>query len=310
MLYANLQPKNKGNEVSFIVPVLDYSPASKYNIKTLIEDLRDIPGELIIVFNSEEVANEMKDDKRINHYAVMSCNVGVSRAWNIGLNICRTPYAFILNSDLHIEHKAIKKMLEYAKSLEKAAMIGPQGSFFSFEKMIDYVYLDKGMCNKPTQVDAVSGFLFLLNKNLLDQYQISFDNQYTPCYQEEWDIGLQIKKAGLKNYVVPVTEYEHFWSGSIRAYKKIRFYDEELTPASVLIQNKAKFTKKWNEIAKSSGPNFLKSYFKNYVLEKIDQSFIEKNFSAAENYLKALSAEYKGDQDVLDKLGMIQKIKK
>ena len=39
---------------SFIIPVLDYSPHSPYNINTLLVDLEEIHGEVICVFNSRE----------------------------------------------------------------------------------------------------------------------------------------------------------------------------------------------------------------------------------------------------------------
>ena len=92
---------------SFVIPVIDYAPASQYNIKTLLDDLEKIEGEVIIVFNSEEVAAELKDDPRIDYYAIMKKNVGVARAWNIGLNISRTPIVFFINSDVHIKKETI-----------------------------------------------------------------------------------------------------------------------------------------------------------------------------------------------------------
>ena len=40
---------------SFVIPVLDFSPHSPYSILTLLEDLRDIEGEVICIFNTREV---------------------------------------------------------------------------------------------------------------------------------------------------------------------------------------------------------------------------------------------------------------
>ena len=38
-----------------IIPVLDDSPHSKFNIKTLLDELEDISGEVICVFNGENI---------------------------------------------------------------------------------------------------------------------------------------------------------------------------------------------------------------------------------------------------------------
>ena len=235
---------------SFVIPVIDYSPASEYNIKTLLNDLEDIGGEIIIVFNSEEVANQLKNDERIDHYAIMKSNVGVSRAWNIGLDISRTPITFIINSDVHIEKPTVLALEKAIISQPDAAMVGPQGSFFNYELAQDLEYFDKGSFNNIQEVDAVSGFLFAVKTKYFSDGTLKFERKFTPCYFEELDIGLQIKKANLKSYIVPTTSYNHHWSGSIRSMQTIKYYDREETAQNILERNRILFHKKWNALAK------------------------------------------------------------
>jgi len=231
---------------SFVIPVLDYSPSSNLNINILLEDLTNIEGEVIVIFNNVEIAEELKNHPRIDFYSIMSKNIGVSRAWNIGLNISQTPVTFICNSDLHITKQSVEK-LEFGLNIEDAAMVGPQGSRFSFEEMRDLVYFGKGMCDRPIVVDAVSGFYFAVKTNYFKEGLLKFENSFTPCYFEEWDIGLQIKKMGLKSYVIPTTEYEHHWSGSIKSYREIKYFNKQETAENILNRNKFLFWEKWNE---------------------------------------------------------------
>jgi GT2 family glycosyltransferase len=287
------------HQKSFVVPVLDYSPASQYNINTLLEDLKDVSGELILVFNNVSVAHDLKNHPRVDYYAIMSANVGVSRAWNIGLNISRTSIVFILNSDLHVGKNAINEMMNYILQLDQAAMVGPQGSFFDFSSLSDHIYFPKDTFIEPIEVDAVSGFFFALNKTLLDQNNISFDNQFTPCYQEEWDIGLQIKKAGLKSYAVPVNNFDHEWSGSIRSYEKIKFYDELLTPDEILRNNKIKFTKKWEAISKSMPKNFLESKFRDWVVLEATKKINSGERGIPKDFYLYLRKFFGRDQEVM-----------
>ncbi len=235
---------------SFVIPVLDYAPASKYNIKTLLKDLEKIEGKLLIVFNDETVANQIKDHPRINNYAVMKKNVGVARAWNLGLNMSDTPITLILNSDIHIQNDVVEKISSLIEWRKDAAMVGPQGSFFSFNDKADFMYFDKGKFSETTAVDAVSGFLFGVNSQKFDKHGLKFENRFTPCYYEEWDIGLQIKNAGLKSYIVPSVSYDHIWGGSIGSYKKIKYLDKEETARGILNRNSEIFTNKWREIHK------------------------------------------------------------
>ncbi len=295
------------NKRSFVIPVLDMSPASPYNIVKLLDNLKDIPGDVIIIFNSLEMAEKLKDHPRIDYYASMKMNVGVSRAWNIGLNISQTPVTFILNSDLHISKETIEQMEKYLLRLPDAAIVGPQGSFFNFETAKDMFYLEKGKFNDPMVVDAVSGFLFAVKTELFNSSVIKFDNQYTPCYFEEWDLGLQIKQNDLKSYAVPVNGFEHEWSGSIRALRTIQYFNKQETSNEILERNRKLFWTKWKGINYLEGDDsvLLESYLKDLLLKQAEEFINQDKISDAENVLKELSGQYPKDKEILEKLGLL-----
>jgi Glycosyl transferases group 1/DUF based on E. rectale Gene description (DUF3880) len=250
---------------SFVIPVLDMSPASRYNIVTLLEDLKDIAGDVIVIFNGREVADRLKDHPRITNYAVMKQNIGVARAWNLGLEMAATPTVFILNADLHVTPAAIHAVEEGLWELPQAACAGPQGSFFDFTLARDHVYFDRGDCSSPLAVDAVSGFFFAVKLQHFNDKLIRFENGFTPCYFEEWDLGLQIRQAGLKSYVVPTTEYDHVWSGSLRALREVCYYGVSEAPDAILLRNRRSFLNKWRSIAaRENNPDLLGSGFKAY----------------------------------------------
>lgn len=284
---------------SFVIPVLDYAPASQYNIKTVLNDLENIEGKLLIVFNSEEVANQIKDHPRINNYAIMKKNVGVARAWNIGLNMSETPITFILNSDIHIEKDVVDKVTNTIQMKGDAAMVGPQGSYFSFKDKADFHYFDKGTFTDINEVDAVSGFLFAVNNYLFDKHGLKYENKFTPCYYEEWDIGLQIKLAGLKSYIVPSTAYNHIWGGSIGSYKVINYLDKAESARDILNRNSVIFTKKWTkihaELLKKDFNKYRDFFVSNYekYINKYANSLIEhKEFDKAKTILTELHGFY------------------
>jgi len=286
---------------SFVIPVLDYSPASEYNINTLLKDLEGIPGDVIIVFNSEQVADDLKHHPRINHYAVMKHNVGVARAWNIGLSIAETQAVFILNADLHLRPEAVSTMEHYLMKLDNAAIVGPQGSFVNFALGRDYYYYDKGTFDKPIAVDAVSGFLFCVNRHLLKDHGIHFENDFTPCYFEEWDLGLQLKRAGLASYVVPVDGYDHHWSGSIRALRTIPFYNREETAGEILLRNRRIFLSKWREIIRlEQDTSLFDSGWKQYALTQFNTFLQLGDLDVCTHFLERLILDYPNDQQVID----------
>lgn len=278
---------------SFVIPVLDMSPASEYNILTLLRDLETIEGDVIVVFNDEEVAGQLKGHPRITRYAVMKQNIGVARAWNLGLEIAATPTVFILNADLHLEPQSVEALESGLKGLPDAACVGPQGCFYNFTLARDYTYFDKGTFNRPLEVDAVSGFFFCIKLKHFTDKIIRFENGYTPCYLEEWDLGLQIKKAGLKNYIVPTTAYEHHWSGTIRALREIGFYEKSETAGEILLRNRQLFLNKWRGIANRDGnPLLLESGFLKFVMNQAQSLVGEGRFDDAEKWLSEATLRY------------------
>ncbi len=298
--------QNNSIKRSFVIPVLDMSPASPYNITKLLDDFNDISGDVIVIFNSVEMADKLKNHPRIDYYAAMKKNVGVSIAWNIGLNISQTPVTFILNSDININKETIEILEENLLKLPDAAIVGPQGSFFNFYKTKDIAYFDKNSFNSPVEVDAVSGFLFALKTELFNKGKLKFENQYTPCYFEEWDMGLQIKLAGLKSYIVPASGYNHEWSGSIRALKTIKYLNKEETSGEILNRNRVLFLNKWNETVKNlpAGKNILISNWANLLLNQADiythQNEKEKSFQIYNLVLE----EFPEYEEALSKYGM------
>ncbi len=296
---------------SFVIPVIDYSPASEFNIKTLLDDLEKIEGETIVVFNSEQVADELKNDPRIDQYAIMKNNVGVSRAWNIGLHVSRTPITFIINSDVHVEKETIAALEDALISLPKAATAGPQGSFFHFDLAQDIQYFDKGTFGAPQIVDAVSGFLFGVRTEYFQNGTLVFEDAYTPAYFEEWDLGLQIKKAKLFSYIVPATAYEHHWSGSIRSMEKIKFYDNAETPQEILARNRKIFHAKWRKIAQTSeNKTLLVSAWINWILETSKIAIEKNDYDKAEKIFKLIIELYPALEVGYKNLGILYFVKK
>lgn len=273
-----------GNSRSFVIPVLDYSPASEYSIATLLGDLEQVSGDVVVVFNDQGVAEELRRHPRITHHAIMKHNVGVARAWNIGIDIAVTPHVFIVNADVHVEPAAVDVIETGLAKLDRAASAGPQGSYFDFRLCRDYLYFDKGTFDQAMEVDAVSGFLFAVKRELFEAKLLRFEDAFTPCYFEEWDLGLQIKKAGFKSYIVPTSAYDHHWSGTIAARKEIAYYDRSETPQAILRRNRQLFQAKWRSLVSREGcRDILDSGIIRYAPQRVKELLKTGNLSEAEH---------------------------
>ena len=231
---------------SFVIPVLDFSPHSPFNIRTLLQDLENVSGEVICILNSQEVFEELKSHKRIDKYCYNNLNAGVSRSWNIGINLAEGRAVHIMNADLHVLPKAVEEIDEYLFALDKAVIVGPQGTHIDYSTLNIIRYFEKGTFNAPVQTHDVSGFFFTIHLERFLAHRLIFDVQFSPCFFEEWDMGLQVMQAGLACYAVPVVDFEHHWGMSQeKGDSKINYFGRELFRNDILLENRAKFINKW-----------------------------------------------------------------
>jgi len=244
---------------SFIIPVLDYSPHSPYNINTLLTELENINGEVICVFNSHDVFEHLKDHPRIDKYCLNSQNAGVSRSWNIGINLAEGDYLFILNADLHIGEQGINKLEMNLEILHNAVMVGPEGSNLKFidENLSMGKHFSKGTLGMPENADNISGFYMAIHKQRFLDAGLYFDTRFSPCFMEEWDIGFQIRLSGLLCYVVPLADYAHEWGISAGGHKTINYFGQLLSRDEIMNANAIKFRDKWFEALCESTDSLL-----------------------------------------------------
>lgn len=231
---------------SFVIPVLDFSPHSPFNIITLLNDLRSIQGEVICIFNSDEAFEQLRFHDRIDKFCFNKFNAGVSRSWNIGINLAEGRAVFIMNADLRVLPSAIEKLESYLFNLDNAVIVGPQGSYVDFKNLRILRYFKNGNFNQPTRTHDVSGFFFCIHRERFLQHGLRFDVQYSPCFMEEWDMGMQVLQAELACYAVPVNDFEHDWGISqSKENNKINYFGREVYRNDILLANREKFLSKW-----------------------------------------------------------------
>jgi hypothetical protein len=231
---------------SFVIPVLDLSPHSRFNIVTLLEDLEKIAGEVICVFNSPDVYEDLKHHPRIDKYCFNNLNAGVGRSWNMGIDLAEGDAVFVMNADLHVGRTAIEDLEAALYSLPNAVLVGPHGSLVDFETLKVMQYFYKGSFGKPVQTHDVSGFFFCLHLERFLAKGLRFDPRYSPCFMEEWDMALQVLQAGLACYAIPTGDFDHDWGVSANnTNPEIVYFGRTMRRNDILSANHRRFREKW-----------------------------------------------------------------
>jgi len=244
---VNVNRNNFQSKISIVIPVLDLSPGTPdHNILSLLDDLINIDIEVIVVFNNTNLGIELKNHPRIDHFAIISENIGVSRAWNIGIDISRSKYTIVANADLRLKNSIIFDLVDALENDPNLAMVGPQGCLADLNlNGVESKQLIKGDFDTFRYVDLVMGFLFAVRTKLFHSKVLKFDNNLTPAFSEEVDISRQIKQAGLKMGVVPSIGFSHGGSGSHLFTNTINYYDQSEIKMHIMNRNDCYLYDKW-----------------------------------------------------------------
>ncbi|MBM3545443.1 MAG: glycosyltransferase [Alphaproteobacteria bacterium] len=221
---------------SIVIPVLDYSPNSPYDIVSLLADLQDFDGEVICVFNSAEMFADLSEHPRIDKFSFNKHNIGVSRSWNTGINQAEGDVIFVLNADLKVSLDALAALERYVLTLPRALAVGINGNFMSFDPLRPSRRIEVGSFAEPFVVDTLSGFAFALHAARLHDAGISFDPRLSPHFFEEVDLVLKARRAGYDIYAAPVTGIEHVAGISLHV-QPLTCFGKPVDRIDVLIRN-------------------------------------------------------------------------
>jgi hypothetical protein len=154
-----------------------------------------------------------------------------------------------MNADLHVIPKTIEELEQYLFALDQAVIVGPQGSHINFKKFSMIRYFEAGAFQQPVRTHDVSGFLFAIHLERFRKHNLVFDVQFSPCFFEEWDMGLQVIQAGLACYAVPVNGFEHVWGISKASDETtINYFGKDLNRKEIYLRNLERFVAKWRGI--------------------------------------------------------------
>ena len=170
-------------------------------------------------------------------------NKGVGAAWNQGWKKTKREFVVFLNSDCMVHENWLAPLVNGMGLTLKGKPIGAISPVFARTKE-DAQKLAK---YSPDLHTAITGSCFMMRRELLKELK-GFDEQYEPCYYEDADMWLRLKRHESElapiGYALALTKYSsihHYHHASCAQHK-----DGE----KIRARNKEKFEKKWGKILK------------------------------------------------------------
>ena len=153
------------------------------------------PDEFIVIVNpyQPEVANELIQyvfsEPRITRYSLMSQNVGVATAWNLGMAMSTSDYIVILNDDCRVGQDTYEKMINEFSDPEVGIVGVLAGGFPEDPRM------------------TAQGFLLAFSKKLF--LDIGGYHEQSSPLADEVEYGLRAWASGYKTVIAPDCSWHH-----------------------------------------------------------------------------------------------------
>ena len=193
--------KLKLDQITFII-VTYKSESIIYNC------LNSLPNESkkIIIENSSNInlENELKS-KYDNIEVILSENIGMGAGNNIGINSCKTKYAYVLNPDTTLHQSTLKNLINGLNVISDFSIASPLNDDPNFPN-----YKKSNLYNENPNiltVDAIDGFSMLINLEKFSD-KIFFDENFF-LYLENDDLCLRVKKRNENIFIIKNSLIKH-----------------------------------------------------------------------------------------------------
>ena len=165
---------------------------------------------ILVIENSAD--KFFKDDleKKYNNVKCVLAgeNLGFGKASNIGLNLVKSKYTFLINPDTLLTSNTVEELIHYSQKINDFALLSPV--MMDPEDKNYHIYKKKKLTiNKLEylEVDFIKGFAMFFNMNKFKT--IGFFDEKIFLYFEEDDLCRRVRKLNQKIYVILSSKITH-----------------------------------------------------------------------------------------------------
>jgi N-acetylglucosaminyl-diphospho-decaprenol L-rhamnosyltransferase len=201
---------------------------SEHIIHKCINSLPEESKIIIIENSSDKKFKEDLEKKYPNIKVIIEENKGMGSGNNLGIKICKTDYAFIINPDVEFESNAIQRIIDFSNEKSDYSILAPISDDIDYP---NYKVKNKDSINNKLDyinVDSVDGFAMLIDKRKFDN-DIYFDENFF-LYLENEDLCLRKKKEKQNIYILKTAKINHLGGKS----------------ASIIYENEIEYSRNWH----------------------------------------------------------------
>ena len=188
-----------------------------FNSKKVIYDcLNSLPKgfDKLIIENSSD--KELKKELEQNYdktKVILSKNIGMGAANNIGIFKSITQYVYVLNPDVIFKKDTFLNINRSISSLENFAILSPVSDNLNFPNYKTKKQNRTSDNNTIQKVDEIDGYSMIINKNYFSD-NVFFDEKFF-MYLENVDLCLRAKNKYGKIFIIKNSKIHHLGSQAV-----------------------------------------------------------------------------------------------
>ncbi len=188
-----------------------------FNSRKVIYDcLNSLPSDFnkLIVENSSD--EELKKELERNYdktEVILSRNIGMGAANNIGILKSNTQYVYVLNPDVILKKDTLFNINKSISGLENFAILSPISDNLNYPNYKTGSQTQTLNNNTIKKVEEIDGYSMIINKNYFSD-NIYFDEKFF-MYLENVDLCLRTKNKHGKIFIIQNSKIHHLGSQAV-----------------------------------------------------------------------------------------------
>ena len=188
-----------------------------FNSRKVIYDcLNSLPkgfNKLIIENSSDEELKKELEQNYDKTKVILSKNIGMGAANNIGIFKSNTQYVYVLNPDVILKKDTLFNINKSISSLENFAILSPISDNLNFPNYKTKKQIRTSDNNTIQKVEEIDGYSMVINKNYFSD-NVYFDEKFF-MYLENVDLCLRAKNNDGKIFIIKNSKIHHLGSQAV-----------------------------------------------------------------------------------------------
>ena len=188
-----------------------------FNSRKVIYDcLNSLPKDfhkLIIENSSDEELKKELEQNYVNTKVILSTNIGMGAANNLGITKSNTQYVYVLNPDVLLNKDTFPNINRSITNLENFAILSPMSDNLNYPNYRIKKRNDLIENNIVKNVEEIDGYSMIINKNCFSD-NIFFDEKIF-MYLENVDLCLRARKNKGKLFIIKNSKIHHLGAKAV-----------------------------------------------------------------------------------------------